>query len=137
MYCVTLWQGHQEASNSLEYTMKMYLADIFYCFGESPTSIFPIYFGYINFLLHILLRTLQDQFQYLTYQKKFIVPSSRDILFLYPIYLERCVEYGTFFTNRISSPNFAYIATEKPRSSQKIQAQKHLYYHLVDHFFLL
>ena len=33
---------HKEASVSLEYTMKIDLADIYYLFGESPPSIFPL-----------------------------------------------------------------------------------------------
>ena len=32
---------HQEASASLEKTMKIHLADIFYLFGKIPPSIFP------------------------------------------------------------------------------------------------
>ena len=38
---------HQEASFSLEYTIKIHLADIFYLFGVSPPSIFPLQFRYI------------------------------------------------------------------------------------------
>ena len=80
MYCVNLWPWHQEAWVSLEYTMNMHLADIFYLFRESPPSIFPIYFRYIYFVVHFTnSHWWHNQFQYLTYQKKCIIPSSRNI----------------------------------------------------------
>ena len=46
---------HREASVSLEYTIKIYLADIIYLLGERPPSIFRLQFRYIYFLLYILL----------------------------------------------------------------------------------
>ena len=54
MYCVDL-RLNEEDSVFLEYITKLHLVDIFYLFGESTHSIFPLYFRYIYFLLHILL----------------------------------------------------------------------------------
>ena len=115
MYCAALWLLHQESSASIECTMKIHLADIFYLFGESPSSIFPLHFSYVCFRCTFLLsqNCLQDLFQYLTYTIKCIIPTSRDICYI----LQLWVGYGSFFTNWIFSSNFAYIATEKPRSS--------------------
>ena len=76
--------------------MKIHLADIFYFSRES-----------------------QDQFQYLTYQKKMHYSLFYEYIcfILYPIYFEFLVGCGTFVTNWIFSSNFAYITTEKPRAS--------------------
>ena len=53
--------------------MKIDLADIFYLFGESPSSIFPLHFSYMYILVYILLRSK------LTYQKNILFSFSRNI----------------------------------------------------------
>ena len=58
----------------------------------------------------------------------------------YPTYFELFyVGYGTCFTNWVSSPNFAFIATEKPRVSAEsiyIVIKLSSFYNLVGHFLL-
>ena len=39
-------------------TMKIDLADIFYLFGESPPSIYPLHFRYIYISVYILLNSM-------------------------------------------------------------------------------
>ena len=47
--CVTLrLKWHEEASDALEYTIKIHLADIFQLFSESPPSIFARSYLYNN-----------------------------------------------------------------------------------------
>ena len=70
-----------------EYTMKRHFADIFHLFGEILPVIFLLHLRCIYFLLYILLNQnlQQDQYQYLTYQKKCIIPYSRNISVIYYI----------------------------------------------------
>ena len=86
MYCVTLrlHDIKKLTSVSLEYTMEVHLAYAyilpFWWKSSLHLSIIVWVAIYIYFLLYILLSQnwQQDQFQYLSYQKKFI-SSSRNI----------------------------------------------------------
>ena len=88
MYCVTLrlHDIKKLTSVSLEYTMmEIHLADAYILpfWWKSPLDLSIIIWVaiYIYFLLYILLSQnwQQDQFQYLRYPKKYIIPSSRNI----------------------------------------------------------
>ena len=79
-------------------------SNIFYLFSESLPSIFPLHFRCIYFLLYILLsqNCWQHRFQFLTYQKKCIIPSSRNISVIY---------YSGFLTNELRVASYELRVT--------------------------